>query len=58
MLWVLTTAAIAVGGSLVQLGALSVWVAILSLALRVLVLTGFVLVLAVCGWYGWRRWFN
>ena len=57
MLWVLTTAAIAVGGSLFQLGALSVWVVVLSLAVRVLALAGLVLVLVLCGGYAWRRWF-
>lgn len=55
MLWVITTAAIAAGGALFQLGALSVWVAILLLALRTLTVTGVVLVLALCGWYVWRR---
>lgn len=56
MLWVITTAAIAAGGALFQLGAMSVWVAILSLALKALAFTGVVLLLALCGWYVWRRW--
>lgn len=56
MLWVITTAAIAAGGALFQLGAMSVWVVILLLALRTLTVTGVVVVLALCGWYVWRRW--
>lgn len=56
MLWVLTTAAIAVGGSLFQLGAMSVWVVILSLAVRVLALAVVVLALVLCGRCAWRRW--
>jgi hypothetical protein len=56
MLWVITTAAIAAGGALFQLGAMSVWVAILLLTLKTLAVTGVVLVLAICGWYVWRRW--
>ena len=56
MLWVITTAAIAAGGALFQLGAMSVWVAIMSLALKTLAFAGVVLMLALCGWYVWRRW--
>ena len=56
MLWVITTAAIAAGGALFQLGAMSVWVAILSLALKTLAFAGVVLMLPLCGWYVWRRW--
>ena len=72
MLWVITTAqlrncattqlrncataAIAAGGVLFQLGAMSVWVAIMSLALKTLAFAGVVLMLPLCGWYVWRRW--
>ena len=56
MLWVITTAAITVGSVLFQLGAMSVWVAILSLALKALAVTGGALLLVLCGWYVWRRW--
>ena len=63
MLWVITTAqlrncataAIAAGGALFQLGAMSVWVAILSLALKTLAVIGVASVLPLCGWYVWRR---
>ena len=56
MLWVITTAAITVGSVLFQLGAMSVWVAILSLAFKALAVTGGALLLVLCGWYVWRRW--
>jgi hypothetical protein len=56
MLWVITTAAIAAGGVLFQLGVMSVWVAILLLAVRTLVVSGVVFALALCGWYVWHRW--
>ena len=56
MLWVITTAAIAAGGALFQLGAMSVWVAILSLALKALAVTALALLLVLCGRYVWRQW--
>ena len=55
MLWVITTAAIGVGGVLYELGAMSVWLAVLSLALKASTLVAAAALLAFVIRYALRR---
>jgi hypothetical protein len=54
MLWLITTAAIGAGTVLFQLGVLSVWVTVMSLALRLLVLSAITVLIALAIRHAWR----
>lgn len=55
MIWMLATAAVGAGGVLFQLGAMSVWVAVLSMTLRAVAAACFVAIAAVIGRLVWCR---
>lgn len=55
MLWMIATAAVAAAISLVHLGALSVWVTVLSLALRAAALLLVSVLIGLIGTLAWRR---
>ncbi len=54
MIWYVLLAS-AIGIGLIELGALSVWVAVLSLTLRIMLVLVLAVVLCVVAFFAWQR---